>query len=299
MDDVHRRNLLATLGAVGTAGAFAGCLDESPGGDTGGGPSGSHEYVRTGSVVDYPAMVDGNATVSDDERTISYDDPETTFELETAVRGVTSDSALRASRDLSDEAMVGFVAPAYDEAAGTFACHVFANAAFVERTDWNAVVVPSGGEPTAYDWSGFEHLQGEVHGATIEPDGPVRAALVADVPASDLAMNGGAAATGISLTRDSGRNVRSSAPQVLFEFEYDAETERLTVTHAGGDSVRSERLRFHSQADVQVVESFEGTVSAGDAATLSVPSKATVRVVWESDGGDQSAVLAQWDAPDS
>lgn len=299
MDDIHRRNLLATLGAVGTAGAFAGCLDESPGGDADGAPSDTHAHVRTGSVVDYPAMVDGAATVSGDERTITYDDPETTFELETAVEGVTSDSALRANRDLSSEAMVGFVAPAYDEAAGTFAYHIFANGAFVEHADWNAVEVPSDGEPTAYDWSGFEHLQGDVRGAVIEPDGPVRAVLVANVPADDLAMNGGAAATGISLTRDSSGDEGSSAPQVLFEFEYDAETERLTVTHAGGDSVHSERIWFHFEADVQVVESFEDTVSAGDVATLSAPSGATVRVVWEAEGGHPSTVLSRWDGPDS
>lgn len=298
MTDIDRRTLLASLGAVGIAGAFAGCLDESAGGDTGSGPSGSHEYVRTESVVDYPAMVDGAATVSGDERTITYENPETTFAFQYAYEGDSDDpSELRVSRDLSGETMAAFVAPVYDEAAGAFVYHVFANDAFVAHGDWYYVAGPST-DPTDTGPAAFESLTDGVSRTVV---GPVEAttAGVIDAPFEE-AQGGGGDLTGVILAAESGGGSSPDVPQVAWGFDYDRDAGALEITHEGGDTVRSGDLVVLVETDDQrTLQPFDGDVSAGDRATVEIQPNATVSVVWGTRDGEQRSVLARWEGPDA
>ena len=292
MTHLRRRRLLRTLGAVGAAGAVAGCVDGSP---LGGGAE--DDRLRGDGVVDYPGMVDGAASVSADEREIRYEDPEATFELDAGYEGDPADeSDLRVGRDLTGETMAGFVAPVGVD--GEFEYHVFANEAFVEFADWHVVALAPDGEPEGRGAAGFEPLADDVYGTVVDPvDGKV--VLVVDAPADDIAADG-AGLSGIGIQRDPRDRVQRTAPNVTFGFDYDAEAERLAVTHGGGDGVDRDELRFDADEDVTVLEDFEAeTVRAGDRATLSVPPSATVRVVWESSDDDHSATLASWSGPDA
>lgn len=293
MPDLQRRRLLRTFGTLAATGSLAGCLEDSPvGGDEDG-----DDRLRGDAVVDYPGMVDGAASVSGDEQTIGYDEPEATFELVAGYRGEESDgSELRLGRDLSGETMAAFVAPAYVDADERFEYHVFANEAFVEFADWYVVGISEG---SLEDLGGasFEHLQGTVYGFVVAPEG-VDGTGVVDEAADDVEASDQADLTGVAINRTS-RNVRSVAPSVAFAFYYDADAERLEIAHEGGDSVPADEIRFDADGELTVREDFEGTVSAGDSATVSVQSTATVRVVWESGERDESATLASWDSPDA
>lgn len=293
MSSLKRRRLLCTLGTLAAGGSLAGCLEDSPvGGDEDG-----DDRLRGDAVVDYPGMVDGAASVSGDEQTIRYDEPEATFELVAGYRGEeAAPSDLRLGRDLSVETMAVFVAPAYVDADERFEYHVFANEAFVEFADWYVVGISEG---SLEDLGGgsFEHLQGAVHGFVLAPDGYDGVGVV-DETADDIEASSQDELTGVAITRTS-RNVRSTAPNVAFAFYYDADAERLEITHEGGDSVPADEIRFDADGELTVREDFEGTVGAGDSATVSVPSTATVRVVWESGDRDESATLASWDGPDA
>lgn len=289
MTTLQRRRLLGTLAA---AGALAGCLDDSTTGRDDG-----DDRLRGDAVVDYPGMVDGEASVSADERTIEYADPETTFELSAGYRGEEADGTnLRLGRDLSGETMATFVAPAYVDAEERFEYHVFANDAFVEFAEWH-VVGTSGGSLEEISDASFERLQGTVQGFVVSPE-DVDGVGVIDKSADAVAPDGQADLSGVVISRSS-RNARSTAPNVAFAFEYDADAERLVVTHEGGDSVPAEELQFDADGEITVREDFEGTVSAGDTATLSVPPTARVRIVWESEDGDQTVTIASWRGPDA
>lgn len=290
MPALQRRRLIRTFGALAATGALAGCLAEPEAA----GDDPTDDRIRDGGVVDYPGMVDGAASVRGDERTIDYEAPETTFLLESEVR---EGSDLRVGRDLSGEAMAGFVAPVASD-DGTFEFHVFANEAFVEFADWNVVVAGIDRDPETRGTADFERLEGDVYGTTVDP-GDVEFLLVVDATAAELRSRGGDEVSGIGILRDPRDRVETTAPNVVFGFQYDAGRERLRVRHEGGDGVEAAELRFHSDGDHEVVDGFDGgTVRAGDRAILSIPPDATVRVVWESADGDRSATLARWDGSD-
>lgn len=293
MPTLKGRRLLCTLGATASGGVIAGCLDDLPGA-TGGD---ADDRLRDGAVVDYPGMVDGEASVSADERTIEYQDPEATFELGAGYRGEEADgSQLRISRDLSGETMAAFVAPAYVEANERFEYHVFANDAFVEFDEWH-VVGFSGKSLEDVVGTSFDHIQGPVHGFVVTPE-DVDGVAVVDETADNVSASDQDDLTGVAINRTS-RDRRPTAPSVAFAFYYDADAERLEVVHEGGDSVPAVRLSFVSVGDVTVMEGFEGTVGAGDAATFSVPPTAEVEVVWTSEDGAEITVLGAWTGPDA
>lgn len=287
----RRRRLLRTFGTLAVAGTLAGCLDETGGGDG----DGSDDRLRGDAVVDYPGMVDGEASVSSDEGTIEYDDPEVTFELTGGYRGETADeSELRVSRDLAGETMAGFVAPVAGGDDGEFEFHVFANEAFVEFADWNVVGGPLDREPESHGDLDLEHLGDEVYGAVVDPV-EVDVLLVVDASAAELDGNSDAEPSGIVVRRDPADGLQPASPNVAFGFEYDADAERLEVRHEGGDGVEADELRFVADEDLRVLEDFESdVVQAGDRSVVSVPPEATVRVVWESGDDDQSSTLARW-----
>lgn len=295
MRTLQRRRLLRTFGTLAAAGAAAGCIDGSPVGAGGDGD----DRMRGDGVVDYPGMVDGEASVSADERTIEYEDPEATFELIAGYRGEEAEGTeLRVGRDLSGDTMAAFVAPAATEEDGAFEYHVFGNEAFVEFADWNVVATSSAGGYDGLGEAGFEHLGDDVYGTVVDP-GDVEVLLVVDGTADALEGGSDAESTGIGVQRGLGDTVRRTAPNVNFQFDYDLDAERLEVTHAGGDGVDRDELRFDSQGDVTVLEDFESeTVRAGSTAKLSASTDASVRVVWEDSDGDTSATLARWRGPD-
>jgi flagellin-like protein len=134
-----------------------------------------------------------------------------------------------------------------------------------------------------------------------------------------------------------GDQVQSTSPQASFNFDYttDADTEgdELSITHDGGDSIAATQLNATisgSATDAAGTARYAGSslygtsgdVSAGSSATLDVTnfvdgtstaytvdgganhadldlSGATVRVVWTSETGDNSATLGSWDGPDA
>ena len=80
----------------------------------------------------------------------------------------------------------------------------------------------------------------------------------------------------------------------------------LKITHDGGESVPAELLEIQgSQAAGDGAwttcsdKNSGDNVGAGDSATVGANTDDTVRVVWESEGGDNSDTLRRWDGPDA
>jgi flagellin-like protein len=105
-----------------------------------------------------------------------------------------------------------------------------------------------------------------------------------------------------------GENVQSTAPSASFAFDYESSTSQLTITHESGDVITAARLSIVGDglsSDINDVTnsgnfasgSFSDPVSAGDSATVSTTSSGTVRVVWNSESGDNSATLGQFTIP--
>lgn len=70
-------------------------------------------------------------------------------------------------------------------------------------------------------------------------------------------------------------------PQVSFDFDLDAEESMvLTITHAGGDTLRAEQL----------------SIEVGDSATVTVQPADTVGLVWT--GEAESVTLGSYETPD-
>ena len=100
-----------------------------------------------------------------------------------------------------------------------------------------------------------------------------------------------------------GNSFRQTVPNANFQFEYEnATTEyNVTATHQGGDTIPdadSLTLNASDDPDVDYVDSFPGTVSAGDSAKLGeVSLGSTVRVIWTSENSDSSQALATGEVP--
>ena len=125
-----------------------------------------------------------------------------------------------------------------------------------------------------------------------------------------------------------GDQVQSTAPQASFNFEFSGGANNsLTVTHDGGDSIPANQLNasvngavdgsgtaltFGSNGSPAATDGDlfnSGDVAAGSSDTLDTKdfdttgdtdlSGASVRVVWTSASGDNSATLGQWEGPDA
>ena len=102
-----------------------------------------------------------------------------------------------------------------------------------------------------------------------------------------------------------GGSLEQSAPQASFGFDYNtsASTNTVDVTHQSGDTIDVERLNVTaSGTDLSPATTpWSGTVGAGDTATYDAPNTnwngETVRVVWTSENGENSATLSQSTAP--
>mgnify|MGYP002277853678 CR=1 FL=1 len=104
-----------------------------------------------------------------------------------------------------------------------------------------------------------------------------------------------------------GSQVSQTTPQASFGFEFASDNSDVTVAHEGGASITSDNTKslvIRGPSDSQTwVNGSTGTfpVAAGDTETLTPSSSFsagdTVRVVWTSSNGDQSATLGRQDAP--
>ena len=305
MNAPDRRRVLAAVGAAATAPLLAGCSGDS--GDDG--PTATEAPTETptateppqdravadGTVVDYPDLVDGAATVSEegDRLVIEYADPERSFGLVGAFEGGPNPEELRVTRDLAADARAGFVAPVYEESAERFVYRVFANEAFVEYADWNVVAVEPDDELRPEGTVEFERLEGSVYGARVAP-AELRRLFVVDAAAQELADGASDLSGMVLLVGQPGDG--GGVPQVTFRYEYDEAAGELTVTHESGDTIPAEDELAVISGNVE--ESWTTPVAAGDTKTVAVESDATVSVVWLGSDGD-SRTLSRWKGPDA
>ncbi|WP_324758760.1 type IV pilin N-terminal domain-containing protein [Haloarcula montana] len=104
-----------------------------------------------------------------------------------------------------------------------------------------------------------------------------------------------------------GDQVSNTAPQATFSFDYEAAgggSGELTITHDGGDSISETELYVRGaggnggQWSGTVGSSSE--VRAGNSWPISgVSDSATVRVVYQSNDGGNSATLGRWTGPNA
>ncbi len=301
MDAPDRRRFLAAVGSVGATSLLAGCggtsSDEPEPTSTASPtatPAPESRFVD-GGVVDYPGMVDGAATVenADGGSRIEYDDPSRAFRLEGAFEGETRPAELAVGRDMTVDARAGFVAPVYDPAAEAFVFQLFANGAFVDHADWRLTSLADG-RLTPQGTVPFERIEGDVYGAGVSP-GAVDRLFLADATAEEL-QDGAEDLSGIVVLvgRPKKSPEQATVPQARFGFEYDADSGALTVTHEDGETVSESALLAIRGGGVE--ERWPTPVEVGDRRTVTVPSDATVRVIW-ADGGQQQTI-DKWTGPD-
>ena len=72
----------------------------------------------------------------------------------------------------------------------------------------------------------------------------------------------------------------------------------LTVGHTSGDTIEASQLSV-TDDDGGTIEPFSGDVTAGDSVTFAAGADDTVRVVWESDDGETTDTLAEWEGPEA
>ncbi|RZH66762.1 hypothetical protein [Natrinema altunense] len=246
-----RRRALAATGCA-LSGALAGCIggflgskdDEA---DDAVEPNNHDaeplaEAVTDGAEVNYPAFIDGDATVDENRRRITYADPEAEFLLSAlADGGFATTDTLRVRRELSTDVMTAFIAPEFDD--GAFTYHVFANDSFVEDADWNVLTVEDR-DPTSERRVTFDELHDGVSHFAVTPERESNAVVVTDADRETYqAPESEPTVVGIAHGR---RTEPAEYPDVSFDFEYGTETDpTVEITHTGGDSLEGDRIVVH------------------------------------------------------
>lgn len=305
MQRFRRRRVIAALGSVGAFGSLAGCSDGESSSDATPEPTPTatevlqDPSVTEESVIDYPGIVDGAATVTDDggAYTIEYEEPRAAFRVDSGFEGESDPAELRVSRDMTVDARAGFVAPIYDDDAGEFVYQIFANRAFVEYAEWNILTVDDGGTIANQGTAPFERIQGEVYGAGVAP-GEIRQLFVVDTGAEALGESGAENLSGLVLVvgeRETGTEL--PIPVARFGFEYDAGTGELTITHEEGDTIQ-DAVVLVVRAD-SGDEQWETPVAVGDTKTVTVEPDETVRVIWLDPNGSKTQTIDKWTGPDA
>ncbi|MGQ4556323.1 type IV pilin [Halobellus sp. GM3] len=101
-----------------------------------------------------------------------------------------------------------------------------------------------------------------------------------------------------------GQGIGQSAPQASFDFDFDTTDDgNVTITHQTGDSVESDRLNVTGFGAGTNSRGWgvDETVSAGSSNVFDNNANwagETIRVVWTSQDGENSATLSQSTAPD-
>jgi flagellin-like protein len=119
-----------------------------------------------------------------------------------------------------------------------------------------------------------------------------------------------------------GGSVQQTAPQASFTFDLDTTTTSdncngnledtsnpsgvLSITHDGGDSIVEDRLSLSDDDGTPINDlencasiSSSDEVSAGTTIAPDVDTDDTVRVIWESQNGENTATLGQFSGPDA
>ncbi|WP_058826431.1 type IV pilin [Haloferax sp. Q22] len=97
-----------------------------------------------------------------------------------------------------------------------------------------------------------------------------------------------------------GDQVGDTAPQASFSFSYDG-AQTVTVTHESGDAIDADRITITGDGvDSSVAIAWtDSSINAGDTASVTTSANPltggeTVRVVWTSESGSNSATLQKW-----
>jgi len=105
-----------------------------------------------------------------------------------------------------------------------------------------------------------------------------------------------------------GEQISDSSPQASFDFDYASDQDNLTVTHVGGESIKASDLRLRgstgpgtNEGKWSDINGYDGSsdIGAGDDIMINVTSSDTVRVIWETSDGQQSATLQMWEGPEA
>ena len=98
-----------------------------------------------------------------------------------------------------------------------------------------------------------------------------------------------------------GESVDSTAPSATFEFQV-LDNGDVQVTHASGDTLDGGQLRFAGAALEKTsfggISEWSGKVKASDSATVNVKAGETLRLIWRSSEGDETATVAEYEVPD-
>lgn len=120
-----------------------------------------------------------------------------------------------------------------------------------------------------------------------------------------------------------GDQVSNTAPQATFTFDYNEDNQvtdftseqttpgnfdaTVNITHAGGATFNAQNLYISSDvlggtvSYAQAAEAYGSgsEIKAGDTISVAIDSDDTIRVTWESDTGQNSAMLREFSGPDS
>ncbi|WP_276258761.1 type IV pilin N-terminal domain-containing protein [Haloglomus litoreum] len=116
-----------------------------------------------------------------------------------------------------------------------------------------------------------------------------------------------------------GDELSATSPQATFTFDFEEASSpttdcsiasatsgangKLTVTHDGGETIPATQLSVTAGGTKTVLTSCGfgsgSDVSSGSTFTTEVNSADTVRVVWESSNGGDTATLGKWTGPDA
>jgi hypothetical protein len=312
-----RRRVVAATALFG----LAGCIDRSTSGEPST-PSPTPEPPADVRLEDgvpavaFPAIADGEVTVRE-RLLVAYTAPvEASFDPAaihdgTEIEDEPTSDVLRVNPTVPEGGPpTVYLAPVYREGEG-FEYRLYANEAFVSLHEWQL----SAGTGNAFDEEGsgsraasferhYRHVHRDVVTADLVPDAAASDPLSVGVfqyDAGTIRAGPPGDVTGVLLSGRRGpRRTPTRAPQIAFAFEREGGT--VTVVHEGGDTADASNLLVRldgTPADTQWADEHE-EVSAGDRIAVDVggaPEGATLRVVWESDDGDHSAVLAQYRVP--
>ena len=298
MVEFSRRRAVVAGGAL-VSSALAGCLsdttsDEDPSEDE---PDPLADAVTSDGEVKYPAFVGDEIDVDEEAGLIEYGDPDAEYLFHLQFEGADpSPDELWIGRDLSMDAMRAFIGPEFD-ADDELTHHVFANEAFVEYADWNAIYL-EGESLVDEEEIAFEELDHGVYHRSVSPPEDATGMLIADDDADGIEAEG-SEPTLVGIIREVAPD-EDPVPAVSFSTDIDERpngTKTITITHHSGDEFASEHV-VAEVGDEIVEDPFgEATVSEDDSATFEeVPEGAAVRLVY--DDGDNEAVLASFDVDD-
>jgi len=99
-----------------------------------------------------------------------------------------------------------------------------------------------------------------------------------------------------------GEQVQQTTPQTSFSYDWDVANNQVDITHEGGDNINDDNsndLEIVGDSGSRDSKSGQFPIVAGDTLTYSdtINSGDTVRVIWTSSNGENSATLASQDAP--